>query len=192
MKIENEFYATNRQEWRNWLKKNYKKEKEVWLIYYKRYTGKPRVAYNDAVEEALCFGWIDSNIQKIDEEKYAQKFTPRNSKSKWSKLNITRMKKLIENGSMTKEGLNKINPELLTKKNITREKPIKKKLLIPEKISIALMQNKKAWENFNNLAPSYKRLYVLWLSDAKREETFQKRIIEATSLLLQNKKPGMK
>jgi len=192
MKISKTYYAANRIEWRTWLKKNYKKEKEVWLIYFKRHTGKPRIAYNDAVEEALCFGWIDSNIQKIDEEKYAQKFTPRNTGSKWSRLNITRMKKLIAERKMTKAGLEKIDPELLKDKKQTISIPEKKGLIIPGRICTALKVNKLAWQNFNKLAPSYKRLYVLWLMDAKREETFQKRVLESISLLEQNKKLGMK
>ena len=192
MKISKTCYAANREEWRNWLKQNYKKEKEIWLIYHKRHTGKPRVAYNDAVEEALCFGWIDSNIQKIDDEKYAQKFTPRYAGSKWSALNIGRMKKLIAKKKMTKAGLEKIDPELLKDKKQAPLKPEKKDLIIPDRIINALKVSKLCWENFNKLAPSYKRLYVLWLMDAKREETFQKRVNEAISLLLQNKKLGMK
>jgi uncharacterized protein YdeI (YjbR/CyaY-like superfamily) len=192
MKISKTYYAANRKEWRAWLKKNFKKEKEIWLVYYKKHTGKPRVAYNDAVEEALCFGWIDSNLQKINDEKYAQKFTPRNPDSKWSKLNITRMKKLIVEKKMTKAGLIKIDPKLLNDKKQTNSKPRKKDLVIPEKISNALKVNKLAWKNFNNLASSYKRLYVLWIMNAKREETFNKRVDEAITLLEQNKKLGMK
>jgi uncharacterized protein YdeI (YjbR/CyaY-like superfamily) len=192
MKMTKKIYAANRQEWREWLRKNFNKEREVWLVYYKRHTGKPRVIYNDAVEEALCFGWIDSNIQKIDEEKYAQKFTSRYSNSKWSELNIRRMKKLIATGLMTKYGLEKIDPKLLNEKKGTNGKSIKKELPIPEKIINALKINKTAWQNFTMLAPSYRRIYILWLSDAKREETFQKRITEAISLLRQNKKLGMK
>jgi uncharacterized protein YdeI (YjbR/CyaY-like superfamily) len=192
MKISKTYYAANRNEWRSWLKQNYKKEKEVWLVYYKQHTGKPRVAYNDAVEEALCFGWIDSNVQKIDEEKYAQKFTPRNSNSQWSKLNISRMKKLIAEGKMTKIGFEKIDPKLLNDKKQLQDIPEKEELIIPAKLSDAFKVNKVAWENFNKLAPSYKRLYVLWIMDAKKEETFQKRVKEAISLLEQNKKLGMK
>ena len=192
MKISKELYAANREEWRSWLKKNYKKEKEIWLVYFKRHTGKPRVAYNDAVEEALCFGWIDSNVQKIDDERYAQKFTPRISNSKWSKLNISRMKKLIAEGKITQDGLDKIDPKLLMEKKPIKEKLQKKEFIVPTKISAVIMKNKKAWENFNKLAHSYKRLYVLWISDAKKEETFQKRINEAIKLLEQNKKLGMK
>ena len=192
MKISKIFYADSRKEWRTWLMKNYNKENEIWLVYYKRHTGKPRVAYNDAVEEALCFGWIDSNIQKIDNEKYAQKFTPRNSGSKWSELNISRMKRLIAEKKMTKVGLKKIDPELLKNKRPVKLQLEKKTLIIPGRISNALKVNRLAWENFNKLAPSYKRLYVLWLTSAKREETFRKRVLESISLLEQNRKLGMK
>ncbi|MGB2982026.1 MAG: hypothetical protein WBC77_12350, partial [Candidatus Zixiibacteriota bacterium] len=98
-------YVTNRDDWRAWLRKNHSSQKEVWLIYYKKHTGKPRIPYDDAVEEALCYGWIDSTIKRIDEEKYAQKFTPRSEKSNWSELNKRRAKKMIREGRMTQAGL---------------------------------------------------------------------------------------
>jgi len=90
MKITKTLYVTTRDEWRSWLEKNHKSEKEIWLIYYKKHTGKPRIPYDDAVEEALCFGWIDSIIKRIDEKKYAQKFSPRKQNSVWSDLNKKR------------------------------------------------------------------------------------------------------
>ncbi len=104
MKITKTLYVTTRDEWRSWLEENHKSEKEIWLIYYKKHTGKPRIPYDDAVEEALCFGWIDSIIKRIDEEKYTQKFSPRKQNSAWSDLNKKRVKKLIEEGKMTKAG----------------------------------------------------------------------------------------
>ncbi|UCC32844.1 MAG: hypothetical protein JSW53_03315, partial [Candidatus Bathyarchaeota archaeon] len=87
-------YVTNRDEWRSWLEKNHEAEKEVWLIFYKKHVGKPSVPYEDAVEEALCFGWIDSIIKKIDEKKFVRKFTPRKSSSRWSELNRKRAQKM--------------------------------------------------------------------------------------------------
>jgi uncharacterized protein YdeI (YjbR/CyaY-like superfamily) len=95
MQITKTFYAKNRKEWRKWLEKNHGKETEIWLIYYRKSTGKPRISYNDAVEEALCFGWIDSIEKGLDEERFAQRFTPRKPKSNWSALNIERMKILF-------------------------------------------------------------------------------------------------
>jgi len=184
-------YVTNRQDWRAWLKKSHQTEKQIWLIYYKKHTGKPRIPYDDAVEEALCFGWIDSTVRRIDDERYAQKFTPRSNKSDWSELNIKRAEKMMREGRMTKAGLAKFDE---TKKNIKKEKkvkPAKKRLVIPPDLKKALSTNKKSWENFNNFAPSYKRLYIGWITDAKKQETREKRIRQTVKWSTQNKKPGM-
>ena len=108
MKITKTLYVTNRKEWRNWLLNNFDSKPEIWLIYYKKHTGKPRILYNDAVEEALCFGWIDSTIKRVDEEIYVQKFTPRKARSIWSDLNRKRAEKMINAGLMTSAGLIKI------------------------------------------------------------------------------------
>ncbi len=98
-----EIYCSNRSEWHGWLAKNSMTETGVWLIYYKKHTGKPRVSYDDAVEEAICFGWIDSTIQRMDDERYRQKFTPRNRESKWSAHNVRRANKMIREGKMMKK-----------------------------------------------------------------------------------------
>src|SRR5207247_11176130 len=92
-------YVTNPDEWRSWLTKHYQSETEVWLIYYKKHSGRPRIPYDDAVEEALCFGWIDSIGKRMDDEKFAQKFTPRRDRTKWSELNKRRVRKLIREGA---------------------------------------------------------------------------------------------
>jgi uncharacterized protein YdeI (YjbR/CyaY-like superfamily) len=191
MNISKTLYVTNRDDWRTWLTKNHKTEKEIWLIYYKKHTGIPRISYDEAVEEALCLGWIDSLIQKIDEEKYAQKFTPRTNNNKWSESNINRMKKLIKEGRMTKAGLIKIDKSELKKKN-TKSKLIRKEVILPKFLKNILSTNKKALENFEKLAPSYKRLYIGWIIDAKKEDTQLKRLTEAMGLLEKNKKLGMK
>lgn len=184
-------YVTDRDRWRMWLKKNHKAKKEIWLIYYKKHTGNARIPYDDAVEEALCFGWIDSTVKRIDDEKYAQKFTPRSDKSNWSELNIKRAEKMIREGRMTKAGLAKFDE---TKKIIQKEKkakPAKKRLVIPPDLKEALSTNKKALQNFNNFAPSYKKLYIGWIVDAKKKETREKRIRQTVKWAAQNKKPGM-
>jgi uncharacterized protein YdeI (YjbR/CyaY-like superfamily) len=103
--VEHLLYVSNRKEWRAWLKKNYKNQKEVWLVYYKKQSGKPRIAYNDAVEEALCFGWIDSTVKTIDDEKFAQRFSVRKPNSAYSQANKERLRKLIEEGKLAKEVL---------------------------------------------------------------------------------------
>lgn len=97
-------YLTSREAWRNWLEEHYDRESRIWLIYFKKHTGKPSIPYNDAVEEALCFGWIDSTIHRLDEERYMQRFTPRKMKSTWSKHNVRRVEKMISEGKMTSRG----------------------------------------------------------------------------------------
>ena len=100
-----ELYVTTRAEWRDWLEENHSTIKEIWLVYYKKPSGKPRIPYVEAVEEALCFGWIDGKIRKINEDYYVQRFTPRRPGSRWSKYNIERVERLIKSGQMKPEGL---------------------------------------------------------------------------------------
>ena len=184
-------HVNKREDWRQWLEKNHDKEREVWLIFYKKHTGQPRVPYDDAVEDALCFGWIDSIVKRIDDEKYAQKFTPRKRDSKWSELNKKRVKKMIQEGRMTEAGLALINA---AKKSGKWEQVISqpKEFAIPPEVIKAISANKKAWENFNNLAPSYKKQYIGWITTAKKEETRQRRLKEAVEILAQGKKLGLK
>lgn len=185
-------YFNNRDDWRNWLKENHDKEKEVWLIYFKKNIGKPSIPYEESVEEALCFGWIDSIIKKMDDEKYARKFTPRTDYAKWSESNKARVRKLIKKGRMTEIGLAKINESALNRKEKTLRDKLKKRMVIPNFLKQALLKNKKAWANFNKLAPSLKRQYVGWIMSAKKQETRTRRIKEAIGLLSQNKKLGLK
>jgi uncharacterized protein YdeI (YjbR/CyaY-like superfamily) len=192
MKISKTLYVTNRDDWRAWLKKHHETEKEVWLIYYKKHTNQPRIPYDDAVEEALCFGWIDSIVKKIDDERYAQKFTPRQSSSRWSETNKRRVRKLLKEGKMTRAGMVKIGEGVLEAGEGSKSARKTKELVIPFYLSEALRANKMAWENFNNLAPSYRRQYVGWIATAKKEETRKKRIREALELLARNEKLGMK
>jgi uncharacterized protein YdeI (YjbR/CyaY-like superfamily) len=192
MKIRKTLYVTNRDDWRAWLEKNHETEKEVWLVYYKKHTNRPRIPYDDAVEEALCFGWIDSIVQKIDDERYAQKFTPRKNSSKWSELNKRRVRKLLREGKMTPAGLAKIGDGVLEAGEGSKSESKTKGLIIPESLEESLRANGKAWENFNRLAPSYRRQYIGWITSAKKEETRNKRIREAVELLARNEKLGMK
>jgi uncharacterized protein YdeI (YjbR/CyaY-like superfamily) len=184
-------YISNRNEWRKWLKKNHSIIKEVWLIYYKKHTGKPRISYDDAVEEALCFGWIDSNIKRIDDEKYCQKFSPRNYKSNWSELNKKRVAKLIRQKKMTKAGMDKINA---AKKNGRWSKKIEaaKKFNVPSELSRLLSANINARIFFNDLSPSHKKQFVGWIASAKKNETRIKRAKETLKLLETKQKLGMK
>lgn len=112
MELGETLYVTDREAWREWLAEHHASEKEIWLIYYKQQAGKPRIPYNDAVEEALCFGWIDSTVKKIDEERNAQRFTPRRENSPASEMNKERVRRLIKAGKMTQAGLAKIKDDL--------------------------------------------------------------------------------
>jgi len=185
METRKTLYVTSREEWRAWLTKHYQAETEVWLIYYKKHTGQPRISYDQAVEEALCFGWIDSIVKRMDDEKFAQKFTPRRDCTTWSALNKRRLRKLIREGRMTEAGLAKIDIAMLGEGAQAKES--KGDAEIPRFVKQALMANAKAWENFRNLTPSRRRSYIQLIMDAKREETRERRLREAISLLEQSK-----
>jgi uncharacterized protein YdeI (YjbR/CyaY-like superfamily) len=182
-----ELCVSSREEWRSWLQKNHDKADVVWLVYYKKHTGKPSINYADSVEEALCFGWIDSIKKSIDVERYAYKFTPRRSKSKWSPLNIKRAKKLIDEGRMTQAGLELFNQKVDYSDEFIKARA-SKELPIPPEIEAALKSNEKVWENFKNLAPGYRKQYIGWLVTAKKPETRERRLKQAIQLLSENKK----
>lgn len=182
----NTIVCKNRQEWRSWLEKNHNSVKEIWLVYYKKHTKKPTVYYDEAVEEALCYGWIDSTVRTIDDEKYSQKFTPRNKKSNWSELNKSRVRKLINEGKMTPAGLEKLEGVNLN------EVFIETTLVLLPQFEQTLMSNEPAWSYFNSLAPSHRKQYTEWIMSAKREETQIKRLSEAIIMLEKNLKLGMK
>ena len=186
-----QLYFKTSSEWREWLHENHDKENELWLIFYKKETGLPSIDYESAVEEALCYGWIDSIIKKIDEQRYAQKFTPRKLKSKWSPSNKTRVNKLIKVGRMTPAGQVKIDAAKANGMWNKSDRPVLS-LEIPLEFKKALDQNKKAKEYFNSLATSYKKQYIGWIVTAKKEETRKKRINESIALLEKGEKLGMK
>jgi uncharacterized protein YdeI (YjbR/CyaY-like superfamily) len=174
-----------REEWRDWLAKHHGRESEIWLVYNKKQSGRPRVAYAEAVEEALCFGWIDGITKPMDENRYAQRFTPRREKSNWSSLNRQRFARLVKEGRMTDAGLAR-RP---TRSGVPARPPARS---VPAYIRAALARNRAAQRFFRELAPSYRRLYVRWIDSAKREETRQKRLREAISALARKQKPGLK
>lgn len=186
-----QIYVTDREQWREWLTEHHGGEAGVWLIFYKKDTRKPTIGYEDAVEEALCFGWIDSIIKKIDDTRYVRKFTPRKDKSTWSALNRKRASKMIKEGRMTDIGLAKIKT---ARKAGLWEKDGRLQISfdVPPELTKALSQNKKAKENFDKLAPSYRRQYIGWIAVAKRAETKKRRIEESIALLEKGKKLGMK
>jgi uncharacterized protein YdeI (YjbR/CyaY-like superfamily) len=190
MKLTNTLYVQNSIEWRAWLEQKHQSVKELWLIFYKTSTGIPTISYDDALDEALCFGWIDSIIQHIDEEKYARKFTPRTNINKWSEANKRRVIRLMRENRMTEAGLSKL-PDL---SDIDESQPVprRKELFIPPEIEQAIRSNPQAWENYNRLPPSRRRNYLGWVLSAKRPETIDKRLKEVIDDLAQNKPLGQK
>ena len=184
-------YVTTAKEWRSWLRVNHDSEMVVWLIFYKKETGTPCIAYDSAVEEALCYGWIDSIIKKIDDKTYARKFTPRKEKSNWSDLNKKRAAKLIKNKRMTKIGLAAITA---AKKNGMWERfaPPTNRITMPQDFQKALNNKKIAKQQFEKLAPGYRNQYIMWVSAAKRPDTRERRIKESLELLERGEKLGMK
>ena len=183
-------YFEDRAAWRAWLEENHASQREVWLVYYKKHTKRPRVPYDDAVEEALCFGWIDSIVRRLDDDSYLQKFTPRRNKSNWCESNVKRARKLIGEGRMTKAGFDAIAEGALDAR--FAPKPKSKEVEVPRFVSDTLKKTPRAFENFNALAPSYRREYVNWITQAKRDETRERRLREAARLLSENKKLGTK
>ncbi|MBI4652096.1 YdeI/OmpD-associated family protein [Candidatus Desantisbacteria bacterium] len=181
-------YCKNRKEWREWLQINSLSKKGIWLIYYKKHTKKHSVYYDEAVEEAICFGWIDGRIKKIDDERYMQYYSPRKSKSRWSVINVGRAKMMIAQGRMTENGLKIFQNGMESKDRI----PSSKSFSIPSYLKTALNKNKKAWSNFQRFAPSAKLAYVYWVTNAKTSDTRQKRIEKTIKLIEQNKKFGEK
>jgi len=183
-------YVKDREAWRVWLAKRHAREQVVWLIYYKRYTGKPSIPYEDAVEEALCFGWIDSLIRRIDDLRYARMFTPRRPGSVWSALNLSRARRMIRQGRMKAAGLAKVPKAALGFLPIPERK--RNQPAIPGFFKEALSDNPRARDFFDQLAPSNKWNYIGWLASAQQEETKRKRLREALGLLERGQKLGMK
>jgi uncharacterized protein YdeI (YjbR/CyaY-like superfamily) len=179
MEITQTLHVTNPKDWRNWLKKNYKIEKEIWLVYYKKGTGKPRIEYNDAVEEALCFGWIDSIVKTLDEERTVQRFSPRKPKAKYSQANIERLRSLVAQKKVIKEVADTLGDVL------------NEEFVIPPDILQAIKANKEAWRNFQKFSDSYKRIRIAFIDGVRnRPEEFKKRLRYFIQMTEKNKMFG--
>jgi uncharacterized protein YdeI (YjbR/CyaY-like superfamily) len=178
-------YAGTRQEWRAWLRKNHRKEKKVYLIKYKKHTGKPSLNNREAMEEAICFGWIDTTIKRIDDERYQQCFAKRTKHSRWSNNTLRYAEDMIRKRKMSKFGMLMYE---LGKKKPTIEHNLPRNPEIPEDLGKGLKG--KAKENFQSLAPSYRRFYIYWIENAQRPETRRKRIEEVIRRSEKNLKPS--
>jgi uncharacterized protein YdeI (YjbR/CyaY-like superfamily) len=171
--------------WRAWLEKHHAKSAGVWLVFHKGHTGVPSIDYEDAVREALCFGWIDSLIKRLDDDRYARKFTPRQPASKWSGINRKRWAELRDQGRLAAPGLAAAPTD-----NTYAARPTIPDL--PSYIATALKTNPAAWRSFQALAPTYRRHFVVWIHIAKRPETRDRRIRESIALLAAGKTLGLK
>lgn len=178
-------YVTDRNEWRSWLVENHDKEKAIWLVYYRKASGKPRIPYNDAVEEALCYGWIDSTVKGMDEERFVQRFTPRRSTSVLSEMNRERIRRLIKGKKMTSFGLRAVSHVF--------DKDDDDELVISPDIVEALKGNERAWENFRKFSDGYKRVRIGYIEGQRKhgDEMFGKSLRNFIMKSARNEKFGM-
>jgi uncharacterized protein YdeI (YjbR/CyaY-like superfamily) len=186
MKVGKTLYVKDRKAWRAWLKKHHKTAPEIWLVYYKKESGKPRISYDDAVLEALAFGWIDSTAKTIDKERFAQRFSPRRKTSQLSQMNKERVRELIAQKKMTKAGLAAIAHAYDPKTDK------KEKFTIPAGILKALKANKDAWNNFQKMPEAYKRIRIAYIESRKRHGVWMyKRALDYfVKMTAQNKRIG--
>jgi uncharacterized protein YdeI (YjbR/CyaY-like superfamily) len=180
MKVGQMLYVKNRTAWRAWLRKNHVLKSEIWLLYYKKHTGRPRISYNHAVEEALCYGWIDSIIKRVDEDRTAQRFSPRRLKSFLSETNKERVRRLIRAKKMTRFGLTKIRAQM------------DQEFVPARDVIAAVKRDATTWKNFIAFPASYRRIRVGWIDASRRRpEIFQQRLRYFLKMTAQNKRFGM-
>jgi uncharacterized protein YdeI (YjbR/CyaY-like superfamily) len=182
--------AGNAAAWRSWLRRNHLNSAGAWLIFHRKGSSQPSISYDEAMDEALAYGWIDSIIRKLDDQRYARKFTPRRPGSIWSKSNIERVYRLAKEKRMTKWGLEAF--EKRTSETSLLEKFKANPVPVPEDLLQALRKNRTAWVNFDQFMPSYKQRYVMWITSAKQPETRRRRIDEAVVLISRNVKALLK
>ena len=177
-------YFKNAQEWREWLHDNHHSSKGVHLVFYKVNSAQESMRWEEAVQVAICYGWIDSTVKRLDDERRRQMFTPRKDKSVWSKLNKTYIEQLIADNLMHESGLRKI--EIAKQNGSWVSLDAVESLQMPQDLEIAFSQNKIALDNYHSFSPSYRKSYLYWLNQAKRAETRKARITEIVSLCEQN------
>jgi uncharacterized protein YdeI (YjbR/CyaY-like superfamily) len=172
------------EDWRRWLADHHDREKEVWLVFHKRHTGIPAIAYGDALDEALCFGWVDSLVKRLDEGRYARKFTPRRPDSIWSDVNRRRYAQLEASGRLMQAGRDRAPTD---RRYPAPPSPSK----VPRYIKEALRRQPAAWSHFESLPPSHRRNYIGWIDSAKQQETKLRRLQQAIRMLAAGKRLGI-
>ena len=174
-----------REQWRQWLRKHHASSQGIWLVRHKQHTNVKSMPYEDVVREALCFGWIDSLVKRLDDDRYAIKVTPRKPTSKWSDINRRRWRELEAAGQLAAPGR-----AAAPTTNTYQPRPTIPAL--PAYIAKAFKTNAGAWQHFQALAPTHRRNFVVWIHMAKRPETRERRIRESIALLAAGKKLGLK
>lgn len=183
------FEARTRDQWHKWLARHHDSESEVWLIFQKVHTARLSISYSDALDEALCFGWVDSLVKRLDDSRYARKFTPRKADSRWSAVNRKRYAALKAGGRLQPAGIRRAPTDRTYGPRPPRyEAPA----TIPRYIQTALRKEPAAWSHFQGLPPSHRRRYLGWIESAKREDTKVRRLQEAVRLLVEGKPLGLK
>lgn len=187
-----ELFFSSKSEWRDWLSSNSEDSEAVWLLFYKKKSGKPTLSYDDAVEQALCFGWIDGIVKGIDSIRFKRKFMPRKNLYNWSDSNRKRVEKLVAKDEMTEAGLKKIGDYASTRKLVWPIQEIDEPRAFTEDLHQLLQANQQAMANFQNLTDSHQKKYISWVMSAKKLETRRNRMNEAIKLLYNNRKNLMK
>jgi len=183
MHIGKTLYVTTARQWRAWLNRNHAKAKEIWLVYYKKASGKSRIPYNDAVDQALCFGWIDSIVKSIDEHSYAQRWTPRRKGSLLSELNKERIMRMIKTKQMTPAGMHAVRHAFDGKAKNNE---------IPKDILRTLKKDSEVWKHFMKFPGSYKRIRIGWIDAARgRPALYKQRLEYFVKMTRMNKRFGM-
>lgn len=172
-------YAKNAKAWRRWLEINHQKEKDIWLVFYNKASNKTGISYMEALDEALCFGWIDSIVKKLDADSRVQRFTPRNPKSSMSVLNLEKVRRLIKENKMTPAGH-------------IHAKKLNDKFEIPKNIEKELKKDPEVWKNFQKFSESYKRVRISWIAELPeiRKDERRKRLDYFIKMTRANKKFG--
>jgi len=187
MKDVEDYCPSDKQDWRKWLELNHNKKEAVWLIFYKKKSPNYNLNWSESVDEALCFGWIDSTKRTIDSEKYKQYFSKRKAKSNWSKINKDKVKTLIDQGLMEEEGYKSI--EIAKENGSWTILDGVEALVIPEDLKEEFTNYKGSMEYFDSLSKSVKKILLYWVVSTKRKETRQKRILEIVENASNNLKP---
>jgi uncharacterized protein YdeI (YjbR/CyaY-like superfamily) len=162
-------FAKDRDQWRRWLQKNFARREEIWLVFYKKASRKQTVCYEHAVEEALCFGWVDGLKKGLDQECFAFRFTPRKAKSAWSKSNLDRVERLIAAGKMTPAGI-------AAYRSVGRRDVPPMPTEMPTALEETFRKQRAAWTNYQKFPPGYRRVTAGWVASAKKQETQAKRL----------------